>query len=87
MTPKRLDPLETAMLAIADQGVDVSFRVPEVRALGVGTSEALGVDADGALPGGFSPHARVAQAEALALHTSRQGRHGNRPDNRVGCVA
>ena len=41
------------MLAVADQGVDVSFSVPEVRALRVGISEPFGVDADGGLPAGF----------------------------------
>ena len=53
LTPKRLDPLETAMLAVADQSVDVSFRVPEVRALGVGTSEPFGVDAFWSSPPAF----------------------------------
>jgi hypothetical protein len=38
LTPKRLDCFGLAMLAVADQGVDMSFSVAEVRALGVGTS-------------------------------------------------
>jgi hypothetical protein len=87
LTTKRLDPLATAMRAVANQSVDVSLGVPKVGALGVGTSEPFGVDADGGLRAGFSPHARVVQAEALALHTPGQGGHGNRPGNRVGCVA
>ena len=41
------------MLAVADQGVDVSFRVPEVRALLVGTSESFGVYAFGGSPPAF----------------------------------
>src|SRR5579864_6109387 len=53
LTPKRLDPLETAMLAVADQSVDVSVSVPEVRALGVGTGVAVGVHALGRSPAAF----------------------------------
>ena len=44
LAAKRLDPLGTAMLAISDQRVNVSIGDPEVRALLVGTGEALGVD-------------------------------------------
>src|SRR5262245_9858728 len=47
LTAKRLDRFSAAMLAVADQGVDVSFSVPEVGALGVGTSEPFGVYAFG----------------------------------------
>jgi hypothetical protein len=47
LTPKRLDWFGLAMLAVANQGVDMSFSVAEVRALGVGTSEPFGVYAFG----------------------------------------
>jgi hypothetical protein len=42
-TSKGLDALGTAMLAISDEGVDVSIGDPEVRASLVGTGEALGL--------------------------------------------
>src|SRR5215470_6864126 len=45
LTPKRLDPLETAMLAISDEGMEASVSFAEVGALSVGTSESFGVDA------------------------------------------
>jgi hypothetical protein len=60
---KGLDPLNMAMLAISEQSVDVSIGNPVAGALSVGTGVALGVHADGALPVGFSPRARVAQVE------------------------
>jgi hypothetical protein len=53
LTPKRLDALDTAMLAISDQGVDVSIADPGVRALGVGTGETLGVHLLGCSPSTF----------------------------------
>jgi hypothetical protein len=53
LTTKRLDPLSLAMSAISDQGVDVSVCDPGVRALRVGTSEALGVDPLGGSPAAF----------------------------------
>ena len=43
LTTKRLDPLGMAMRAICNQSVDVSVCDPSVRALLVGTGEALGV--------------------------------------------
>jgi hypothetical protein len=47
LTPKRLDPLETAVLAISDEGMEESVSGAKVGALLVGTSEAFGVDAFG----------------------------------------
>jgi hypothetical protein len=47
LTTKGLDPLDTAMLAIADQRVDRGICDAEVRALPVRTGEALRVDAFG----------------------------------------
>src|SRR5207245_1762776 len=43
LAAKGLDPFGTAMLAIANQGMNVGIGDPEVHALLVGTSEALGV--------------------------------------------
>ncbi|HEX6483848.1 MAG TPA: hypothetical protein VF043_33790 [Ktedonobacteraceae bacterium] len=45
LTPKRLDVLSTAMLAIAHQRMNVRIGVPEVPALPVRTSEPFGIDA------------------------------------------
>ena len=53
LAAKRLDPLGMAMLAISNQRVDVSVGDPEVRALLVGTGEALGVHALGCSPPAF----------------------------------
>src|SRR5215469_12774937 len=47
LTAKRLDALGPAMSAIANQGMNGSVCDPAVRALVVGTSETLGVDAFG----------------------------------------
>jgi hypothetical protein len=43
------------MLAIPYQGVDVSVCDPEVCALWVRSSEAIGIHPDAELPGGFLP--------------------------------
>jgi hypothetical protein len=71
LTPKRLDPLEMAMLAVADQGMDVSFCVPEVRALRVRTSEPFGLYAFGSSPAAFhlTPGTRLPQT--LVSHQTR----------------
>jgi len=53
LTAKGLDALGLAMLAIAHQRMKVRIGVLEVPALPVRTSEAFGVDPDGALPAGF----------------------------------
>ena len=47
LTAKGLDSFGLAVLAIADQSVDVSIGDAEVEALRVGTGEALGVHAFG----------------------------------------
>ena len=52
-TSKRLDPLGTAMLAISDEGMDVSIGDPAVRALLIRTGVALGVHALGRSPAAF----------------------------------
>ncbi len=61
-TSQRLDPLRLTMLAIANERMKVSVSEPEVRALLIGTGEAVGVYSDGVLPDGFSPHSRGVQA-------------------------
>ena len=53
LTAERLDALSTPMLAIADERVDLSIGVPEVRALLIGTGETLGVDPFGCSPTAF----------------------------------
>jgi hypothetical protein len=87
LTTKRLDPLSLAMSAISDQGVDVRVCDPGVRALRVGTSEALSVDRSDELPGGFSLRARVAQAEALVPQQMHGRRRGDRQGSPEGCGA
>jgi len=47
LTPKRLNPFSLTMLAIPDEGVELSVGVSEVPALRVGTGEAFGVHALG----------------------------------------
>ena len=85
LTPQRLDPLSTPMFAISDDGMEGSVGVAEVHALRVGTGEAFGRNASGGLPAGFSPH--TGDAQALALHSTRQGRRDDRRGNRLGCGA
>jgi hypothetical protein len=53
LTAQGLDALGMAMLAIPNQGMDVSVCDPRGGALVVGAGEALGVHPDGALPAGF----------------------------------
>src|SRR5215471_21722291 len=53
LTPKGLDRLSTAMLAVPDQRVDASVCLAKVRALPVGTGEAFGVDAFGGSSAAF----------------------------------
>ena len=74
LTTKRLDQFGTAMLAITDQGMDLSIGDPEVRALLVGTSEPLGVDAFGCSPSAF--HLRPGRRSSRRWPSSRRGRGG-----------
>lgn len=53
LTAKRLDALGMAMLAIPNQGMDMSIGDPKVQALLVGTGEALGVHPLGGSPAAF----------------------------------
>ena len=50
---KGLDLLSTAMLAIANQRVDMRLSDPKVQALSVGTGKALSFHASGVHLGGF----------------------------------
>jgi hypothetical protein len=52
-TSKGLDALGMPMLAISNEGVNMSIGVPVVGALLIGTGIASGVDPSGALPVGF----------------------------------
>jgi hypothetical protein len=83
LATKRLDALGTALLAIADQRVDVSLGDPEVQALRGGTGEALSVYASGEHLADFSLHARDAQA----LQPTREERPDDRPGHHLGCGA
>src|SRR5215469_14575885 len=74
LTTKRLDPLDMAMLAIPDQGMDMSIGDPEVRALLVGAGEPLGVDAFGCSPSAF--HLRPGRRSSRRWPSSRRGRGG-----------
>jgi hypothetical protein len=53
LTPKRLDPLSRAMLAIPDESMDVSSGDLEVETLTVRTGEALRVSTFGSTPTAF----------------------------------
>jgi hypothetical protein len=68
LTPKGLNLLDTAMLAIPNQGVHASVGLAKVRALPIGTGKSFGIYPDGALPGGFSPRSRGAREQALVLY-------------------
>jgi len=71
-TSKGLDPLGVAMLAISDEGMDLSIGDPEGRALLVGTSEPRGVYAFGGSPSAFHLGPRTHRRR----HFSRRGRGG-----------
>jgi hypothetical protein len=53
LTTERLDPLRLTMLAIANERMKVSVSEPEVRALLIGTGEAVGVYSLGCSPTAF----------------------------------
>src|SRR5258706_6653664 len=72
LTPKGLNLLGTAMLAIPNQRVDVSLGDPEVQALRVGTGEALSVYAFGST----SPTFPFTPGTHRHRHYSRRGRRG-----------
>jgi hypothetical protein len=71
---ERLDALGLAMLAIPDEGVDVSIGIPEGQALLVGTGVPLGVDSLGCSP----PACDLAKAahRSRCWPSSRRGRGG-----------
>jgi hypothetical protein len=60
------------MLAIPNQSMHVRIGDPEVQTLLVGTSEALRVQADGVLPGGFSSHSRDVTSAGADLTAGEQ---------------
>ena len=87
LTAKRLDALGMPMLAIADEGVNVSIGDAEVRALLASTGEALGVYPDGVLLGGFSPHSRGALVHRQVSHSAKECRLDEWRGSPVACVA
>jgi hypothetical protein len=76
-----------AMRAIADERVDVSISHAEVRALLVGTGEALGVDPLGCSPAAFhlTPGTRLPQGQVS--YPARGCRRGDRRGSQEGFVA
>jgi hypothetical protein len=87
LTAKGLDPFGLAMLAIADEGMDVGLGDAEGGAEAVGTSEPRGVDAFGGSPSAFHLTPRSRHPQALALHPTREGRRDDRRGHRLGCGA
>ncbi len=75
------------MLAIADEGMEGSVGVAEVRALPVGTSEARGVHPLGGSSAAFdlTPGTRLPLAQVP--QPTRQWRRADRPGNRLGSGA
>jgi hypothetical protein len=84
---KGLDPFGTAMLAIANQGMNVGIGDPEVRTLLVGTSEALGVYSLRCSPPAFELAPVARHPQVLAPHPTRQWRRDDRRGNRLGSEA
>ena len=72
LTTERLDVLGLAMLAIPDEGVDVSIGDAEVRTLMVGTGEALGVHPLGCSPPTFHLAPGTNQRRSRS-HSKRRG--------------
>ena len=87
LTAKRLDALGMAMLAIADQRVDVSISDAEVRALRIGTGVARGVYAFGCSPPAFHLAPGTHRQQTLVLHLMREWRRDDRRGNRLGSGA
>ena len=87
LTAKRLDALGLAMLAIANQRMNLSIGNAEVQALLVGTGVTLGVDALGCSPAAFDLAKGGVLVLALALQPTREWRRDDRRSNRLGFVA
>ena len=87
LTPKRLNPLGLAMLAIPDEGVELSVDVPEVGALPVGTGEAFGIYPFGGSPPAFDLAPGTRHPQTLALHPTREESRDDRRGNRLGSGA
>ena len=86
-TSERLDLLGLAMLAIANQHMNVSVCNPKGGTLVVGTGEAFCVHALGCSPAAFDLAPGTRHPEAPARHPMRQGRRVDRWGNRLGCGA
>ena len=74
LTTERLDPLRLTMLAIANERMHVSVGDPEVRALLIGTGEALRVHALGCSPPAF--HLTPGTHGSRRWPCTRRGREG-----------
>ena len=85
------------MLPIPKRRVDLNIGDPGVGALLASTSETFGVDLDGGLPAGFSPHTRgvtSASAGPTTVEWAQQRRHagqsrgvrGGAGGGAMGCV-
>ena len=86
-TSKGLDPLGTPMLAVADQGVEVSVSVAKVLTLRVRTSKARGIYAFRGSPPTLHLTPGTRHPQALALQPTRPGRRVDRRGNRRECGA
>jgi hypothetical protein len=87
LTAKGLDPLVTAMLAIANESMDVSIGDPEVGALSVGTGVALCVDLLRCSPAAFHLAPGTRNQHVLALHSTREWSRDDKQGNRLGSAA
>src|SRR5215470_348601 len=74
LTPKRLDPLSPAMLAISDEGMEGSVGVAEVDALLIGAGVALGLYTLGRSPSAF--HLRPGAYRSMPWSSTQRGRGG-----------
>ena len=81
------------MLPIPKRRVDLNIGDPGVGALRASTSETFGVDLDGGLPAGFSPHTRgvtSASAGPTTVEWAQQRRQAGQSrgvrDGAMGCV-
>jgi hypothetical protein len=84
---KRLNPLSRAMLAIAEKPRGSEHRRCRSRGTGGWDKRNHRCSPAWALPGGFSSHAKAAQAEALVPQQMNGRRRGDRQGSPEGCGA
>jgi hypothetical protein len=78
LTAKPLDSLGFSVAPIAHDGMDIRIADRVVLAGLIGTGEALGLHADGALLVGFSPHAKDGLGPVLVSQMMSGRQQGNR---------